>query len=249
VTVHLIYSKDPGEKKTSLKPQSNGPAHSGGPGQSQSQDIGSFQSGSAVQSDANFTFALRTTSSGIVTSKPSSKAVGPQMKKKTVPDAEPDNLGGLSAEDDSREKEMALSSPMKGGELRATKVRLLLSISSNGFILFQSLVKVKAEQVDTKSRKRATAQDLPKGANEDTAWTRLVIPNFVNAILAGEQPWVVTDDAVIAELQSVWDHVYGMKVEFTIEKGTVPFELVSHIDLVPFTQPSHISHLGAPKAL
>jgi hypothetical protein len=88
-----------------------------------------------------------------------------------------------------------------------------------------------AEQSETKPRKRATVQDLPNGANEDAVWTRLVVPNFVNLVLAGEQPWMVTDDFIVAELQRVWDHVYGMRVEFTIEKGTVPFDLVSFINI------------------
>jgi hypothetical protein len=78
-----------------------------------------------------------------------------------------------------------------------------------------------------KACKRSTFEDLPKGTNVDAAWTRLIIPNFINLILAGDQPWIITDDTVISELQRVWDHVYGRKVEFTIEKGTVPFELVS----------------------
>jgi hypothetical protein len=102
--------------------------------------------------------------------------------------------------------------------------------------------------LDTKPRKQASVQDLPKGANENTAWTRLVVPNFINVILTGEQPWVITDDVVIAELQSVWDHVYGMKVEFTIEKGTAPFELVSHIGTILHTSPTYFS-LGTSKAL
>ena len=79
------------------------------------------------------------------------------------------------------------------------------------------------------SRRRASFHDLPKGANQDAAWTQLVIPNFINLILAGEQPWIITDDVIVAELQNIWDHVYGMRLEFMIEKGTVPFELVSHI--------------------
>jgi hypothetical protein len=61
----------------------------------------------------------------------------------------------------------------------------------------------------------------------------LVVPNFINTILAGEHPWIITDDAIIAELQRIWDHVYGMKVEFMIEKGTTPFELVSLIITPP----------------
>jgi hypothetical protein len=43
-------------------------------------------------------------------------------------------------------------------------------------------------------------------------------------------------------LQSIWDHVYGMKVEFTIEKGTVPFELVSLLILLPVVRIQLISH-------
>ena len=117
---------------TVFKPQSN-PARSAGDGRSQShveQDIRPFRSGS-VHSNSNLTFAPRTTaSSGIVVSKPSSKAVGKQKKKEEspVPDSEPDAHGGLSAEDDSLEKEVALSSLMKGGELRATKVWHLFSV-------------------------------------------------------------------------------------------------------------------------
>lgn len=89
------------------------------------------------------------------------------------------------------------------------------------------MVKLKAEQSETKSRRPATVQDLPKGANEDAAWSRLVVPNFINLILAGNQPWIITDDLIIAELQCIWDHVYGRRVEFAIEKGTVPYKLVS----------------------
>ena len=91
----------------------------------------------------------------------------------------------------------------------------------------QSILRAKADQ-DTKSRKRATIQNLPKGANHNMAWTRLVIPNFIHLLLAGEQPWIIGDDVIILELQKVWNHVYGRKIPFTIKKGTVPFELVSH---------------------
>jgi hypothetical protein len=87
------------------------------------------------------------------------------------------------------------------------------------------MVKVKAEQFETKPRRQATIQDLQKGANEDEAWTRLVIPNVINIILAGEQPWIITDDLIITKLQHVWDHVYGQKVELIVEKGLFPLSL------------------------
>ncbi len=199
-----------------------------------------------MQSDAKLTFPPRmTASSGIVTSKPSSKVVDPNKESK-VSDSEQDG-GRLLAEDDSREREMAMSSPMKGFELRSTKV-CHLCVAGNVFIPFQSLVKVKSEKSDSKPRKRATVQDLAMGANEDSAWTRLVVPNFINIILADEQPWVITDGVVIAKLQLIWDHVYGMKVQFTIEKGTAPFELVSLFDTTHCTNSTYFS-LGTSKAL
>ena len=229
-----------------VKPQSKS-SRSVDSGQSQSNVEQRSRSGSIVQSDVDFTFPSRTTaSSGIVASKPPSKVVGPTKRRRNTvskpmdseplaevaiePDAQA--LGGISEEDDSLEKEMAMSSPMKGSELRAMTKVCFAVLLENDFILFQSLVKVKAEQSETKPRKRATVQDLPKDANENAAWTRVVVPNFINLILAGERPWIIADDIIIAELQRVWDHAYGMKVEFTIEKGTVPFELVSYVNML-----------------
>ena len=92
--------------------------------------------------------------------------------------------------------------------------------------LFQSLLKSKAED---KPRKHATVNDLPTGANKNAAWVQLVIPNFMNLILAGEHPWIIADNVIISTLQNVWDHVYSSNLEFTIEQFSVPFELVSHI--------------------
>ena len=99
-----------------FKPQSN-------PGRLQNDNEHS-RSGSVVQSDTNLTLPLRTTaSSAIVASKPSSNTVRSKEKKResNVLDSEEDG-GGLSVEDDSHEKEMAMSSPMKGSELRSKKV-------------------------------------------------------------------------------------------------------------------------------
>ena len=95
--------------------------------------------------------------------------------------------------------------------------------------LLQSLLKSKAED---KPRKHATVNDLPTGANKNAAWVQLVVPNPMNLILAGEHPWIIADDVIISTLQDVWDHVYGGSLEFTIERSTVPFELVSLIIIV-----------------
>jgi hypothetical protein len=73
-----------------------------------------------VQSD--FIFPSRTTASnGIVAAKPSSTVVGPSHKRKpTSKLADPDQDDfRMSEEDDSLEKELAMSSPVKGCELRA----------------------------------------------------------------------------------------------------------------------------------
>ena len=75
----------------------------------------------------------------------------------------------------------------------------------------------------------------------------MVIPNFLNLILAGEQPWLIADNTIISELQRVWNHVYGNRVSFTIEKKSVPFELVRYVSraVTLLTHPSrHCKRYG-----
>ena len=98
------------------------------------------------------------------------------------------------------------------------------------------IVKAQDNNQERKPRKRATIQNLPVGANDDNAWTRLVIPNFIRLIMSGEQPWFIGDDTIVSDLQDVCNHVYGRRVRFEIKKGTVPFDLVSFV-------PSQISIL------
>ena len=60
--------------------------------------------------------------------------------------------------------------------------------------------------------------NLPKGTNNEAAWTYQVIPNFLNLILTGENPWIILDDIIISELHHIWDYIYGRRVLFTIKK-------------------------------
>ena len=74
---------------------------------------------------------VRTTaSSGIVAAKASSKAVAPVERRKPIanPSLEAADSDG-SEEDDSREREVAMSSPMRGSELRATTKVCFCSIT------------------------------------------------------------------------------------------------------------------------
>jgi hypothetical protein len=58
----------------------------------------------------------------------------------------------------------------------------------------------------------------------NNAWTRVVIPTFINLILSGDKPWASSE----ADLAlNVWDHTYGSKEPYKIQRGTVAFELVS----------------------
>ena len=89
------------------------------------------------------------------------------------------------------------------------------------------MIKAQYNNQDRKPCKRATIQTLPVGANDDNAWTRLVVPNFIRLIMSGEQPWFIGDDTIVSDLQDVWNHVYGKRVQFEVKRGTVPFDLVS----------------------
>lgn len=63
---------------------------------------------------------------------------------------------------------------------------------------------------------------------------QLVIPNFIRLLAAGDQPWLIGDDAIISALQNVWNHVYGNKLQFTIERNTIPFDLVRFLFTITF---------------
>jgi hypothetical protein len=85
---------------------------------------------------------------GIV-SRPSSKIANqPKKKDRVMTKAEPEDfaldsqdLYEMSEEDDSLEKELAMSSPMKGSELRSTtKVSLLLYYCQQPYLLVTSLL-------------------------------------------------------------------------------------------------------------
>ena len=205
------------------KPQSQlPPSHSGSHKQAQR-----FQSAPVAQSDDHIPPHLMA-SSGIVGSQPGSTTIAPTQKQKQTVASKPEDSSNLSEEDDSHERELALSSSVKGSDFRATtKVHFVFTrLPEIDITLFQSLLKAKAED---KPRKHATVNDLPTGANKNAAWAQLVIPNFMDLILAGEHPWIIADDVIISTLQNVWDHIYSSNLEFTIEWFNVPFELVSHI--------------------
>jgi len=84
---------------------------------------------------------------------------------------------------------------------------------------------VKTKEVTRKQR--AAVDRLPLGATSEDAWTRVVIPTFINVMLSGDKPWASCEADLAPTLQNVWNHTYGSKVPFKIQKGTVPFELAS----------------------
>ena len=78
------------------------------------------------------------------------------------------------------------------------------------------------------TRKQRPAVDrLPLGATSDDAWSRVVIPNFINLVVSGDNPWMSNEADIAPLLQKVWDCTYGSKIPFMIQKGTVPFDLIS----------------------
>lgn len=76
-------------------------------------------------------------------------------------------------------------------------------------------------------KQRPAIGRLPDGATDDNAWTRVVIPTFINLVLSGDKPWISSEAELGPLLQDVWDHTYGDNLPFDIKKSTVPFELVS----------------------
>lgn len=97
---------------------------------------------------------------------------------------------------------------------------------------------MKAKEVTRKQR--AAIDRLPPGATANNAWTRVVIPSFINLVLSGDKPWASSEADLAPLLQDVWNHTYGSKEPYKVEKGTVAFELVgkSMITSQMLTSPS-----------
>jgi hypothetical protein len=118
------HNSDAAPKKIDLTARYSKPSSSQQRSQSDSVDI-------------DPTFPSRTTAlNGIVASKPSSTILGPSRQKKSSKSDDGSIKsaalhGGMSDEDDSLEKEQAMSSPMKGSELRATKVIYLYCVAQS----------------------------------------------------------------------------------------------------------------------
>jgi hypothetical protein len=83
---------------------------------------------------------------------------------------------------------------------------------------------VKAKEVTRKQR--AALERLPPGATANNAWTRIVIPTFINLVLSEDKPWASSETDLAPVLQNVWDHTFGSKEPYEVQKGTVVFELV-----------------------
>jgi hypothetical protein len=107
--------------------------------------------------------------------------------------------------------------------------------------VLQDFVVVKHEPGSTstrpsKSRKVWKIEDLPAGSNTDNEWKSIIVPNFINLVLAGDEPWTTNDKLLIPMLQQVWSktHGPGREKSFEIKVNTAPWQLVS-------TSSSHIS--------
>ena len=174
----------------------------------------------------------------------------PQAKESQddiVDDSEPDcqALGGMGEEDDTLEKEAAMSSPMKGSESREVcKARIhYLTVGDRlTACVFQSLIKAKVKQEPAQEEgkvkqepaqepgkqriKRARLEALPVGANLKNVFSRKVIPLFLVLAHSGEAPWLLNERDIEPLLQEAWNKVYLQSLPFETSKGTVPYELV-----------------------
>jgi hypothetical protein len=96
----------------------------------------------------------------------------------------------------------------------------------------QDLVVVKQEPgtrpAGSKSRKVWKIEDLPAGSNTNNEWQSIIVPNFINLVLAGDEPWTSNDKLLIPMLQQIWSKTHGREMSFEIKVNTAPWQLVSN---------------------
>lgn len=72
-------------------------------------------------------------------------------------------------------------------------------------------------------------EDLPSGANKDSAFDGMVIPIFLNIILGGNNPWVHLPKHIEPVLNMICPHVYGDLLSIDTHKGSLAYEIVSNL--------------------
>ena len=171
-------------------------------------------------------------------SNPVSVAKAP--KNKSLPKVKPDSIsiktanGSLSGDEDQKEREEMLASPVKGSDAQTASTVsqiILFDCTFMSLPLFKALVKLEKTNERPKNRSKAELLQLEK---EDVlTWNNTLEPNYVKYYLSSKSVW--SADAKLLEIaQSLYNEVLGSKKPLVWTQSSGPFKLVSTLLLLFF---------------
>ncbi|KAL7282943.1 hypothetical protein ACG7TL_002371 [Trametes sanguinea] len=79
----------------------------------------------------------------------------------------------------------------------------------------------------SKGRAPRRNSSLPQGAQDGNRWKGVFVPTLLKALGTRDDPWNVTDQEMVAIMQSIWDATYGSRLPFTIKVNDAVHALAS----------------------
>lgn len=144
------------------------------------------------------------------------------MEKRSVIDGPQDEdepaVGGLQDEDDSCERDAALSSPMKGKDSRKSSKVCYTYI----FLARSDLLSLKT-QTRIKVKREEDPMPLPPGTVK--IFNTVVLPTWTEDVMSSLNPWGTVDD-FLEKLQYYYDLCLGEAYPHTILKNSDAYNKV-----------------------
>lgn len=160
------------------------------------------------------------------------KASKPPVSKKKLP--KPDSItlktanGNLSGDEDKKEREELLASPVKGSDAQAaSSVSQIILFWLHIYILplCKTLVKLEKTNENLKPKNRSKAELLQLEKDDLITWNNTLEPNYVKYYLSTKSLW--SADAKLLEIaQRLYNETLGIKRPLNLTPSSGPIKLV-----------------------
>ena len=160
----------------------------------------------------------------------------PAPKRKSLPKvpAKPNSIvimtanGGHSGDEDQKEREEMLASPVKGSDAQTASTVspiTLLDCIFTSISLCKALVKL--EKTNEKPKNRSKAELLQLEKDDLITWNNTLEPNYVKYYLSTKSLW--SADAKLLEVaQLLYNETLGSKKPLLLTPSSGPIKLVAH---------------------
>jgi hypothetical protein len=194
-----------------------------------------------VTTTANKPETSRTTANNSVSVAKASKPPAPKKNLKSIPSKlKPDSVaittdnGSHSGDEDQKEREEMLASPVKGSDAQSasTVSRILLfECIFTSLPLCKAIIKLEKTNEKPKNSSRSKAELLQLGGEDLVTWKNVLEPNYIKYYLSTKTLW--SADAKLLEIaQLLYNETLGSKKPLLLTQSSGPIKLVMHLLLL-----------------